>query len=154
MPIFARDYETKRDFGHITSKSRTYLPIFTVVVVVVVVVAVLIVVLLYNGGTTLNRTYLFIRYTTNIYQVYFALFTNNIWSYLLWSPVILEYRPSHKRASPTRPGPSRTAVPFWGQTTHIYPKRLFPKRDCNLKRVTNFFTALQTTTTGVSYTKS
>ena len=40
--------------------------------------------LLIIRGTILNRTY---GTHKNLY-IYIAIFTNNIWSYLLWSPVI------------------------------------------------------------------
>ena len=42
-------------------------------------------------GTILNRTY---RYgTRKKTTIYFAIFTNNIWFYLIWSPVIVRMHP-------------------------------------------------------------
>ena len=42
-------------------------------------------------------------------------------------------QPEPYNLNPPDPNPSRTAVPFWGQTTQI-PSSLSPKRDCGPKR--------------------
>ena len=50
-----------------------------------------------HGGGILNRTY---RYTQN--SIYFVIFTYNIWSYLLRSPVILS---ANEKSQPPPPRP-------------------------------------------------
>ena len=72
-----------------------------------------------------NRTYGIHKHLPGIY---FAIFTN-IWSFLLWSPVIASY---HTILQNIWGGANSfsTAVPFWGQTTLILSV-LSPEWDCS-----------------------
>ena len=79
-----------------------------------------------------------LRYTLK--PIYSSSFRYNIWSYLLWSPVIV--RPVLGKKTP--PGLAwiilvrllRTAVPFMKGDIKLDWSGLSPKRDCGAERVT------------------
>ena len=56
-------------------------------------------------GTILNRTYSIHK---NLPGIYFPIFTNNIRSYLLWSPVVVGRLTTAGESSPFRPSKERT----------------------------------------------